>query len=279
MSSEHVYREHGLLSDPQEHAARLAALPQGAAALCGVVQGLLIHDYYGGKLYDDRPPDFAGASRATQPVPQRLAAILALDGSPLVRARPTQRRSVGTCRDFALLLCAALREQGVPARVRCGFASYFTRSGWEDHWLCEYWQDGRWHRADPQLDAEHRAHLGVDFDPADVPASRFVPAWEAWETARRSDADARRFGHGDARGAWFVQVNLARDLGALLKRETSPWDGWRAAGDGYALDAEALVLSDRLAGAAAAAQGLEPPAIDAELEAALVHPPWTERLT
>lgn len=280
MRGEHFYREHGQLSDPQGYAGRLEALPQGVAALCGVVQGLLIHDHYGGKLYDAPPPGFAGASRATLAVPQRIAAILATEAAPLGQARPTQRRSVGTCRDFALLLCAALRQQGVAARVRCGFASYFTRPGWEDHWLCEYWSpgDARWHRADPQLDAAHRAHLAIDFDPADVPPDRFLPAWQAWEIARRSEAEAQRFGHGPARGAWLVQVNLARDLSALLKRETSVWDTWRAAGDGYALDAKGRELADRMAAVAAAAQGLEaPPAPDEELEAFLSTPPWSAK--
>src|SRR5262245_21394204 len=132
MSGEHFYREHGALSDPQGFAGRLTELPQGVAALCGVVQGLLIHDYYGGKLYEAPPPDFVGASRATLPIPQRISAILATEAASLGQARPTERRSVGTCRDFALLLCAALRQQGVAARVRCGFATYFTRPGYED---------------------------------------------------------------------------------------------------------------------------------------------------
>jgi len=274
---ESFYRTHGALSDPKGHAAALAALPRGVAALCGAVQGLLIHDWYGGKLYAERPPGFEGASRATLPVAERVAAILAAEPAPLDRPRGSGGRAVGTCRDFALLLTAALRQQGVPARVRCGFASYFASPGWEDHWVSEYWSpaDRRWHLADPQLDAPHRAHLGIDFDPADVPRDRFLVACEAWQVARRGAAEAGRFGHGEARGAWFVQVNLARDLSALMKRETSPWDGWRAAGAGYALDAEARALADRLAAVAAAAQGLEPPpALDAALAAALAAPPW-----
>jgi hypothetical protein len=274
---ESFYREHGALSDPQGFAGRLASLPPGPAALCGVVQGLLIHDHYGGTLYDRPPPGFASASRATLPVPQRLAGILAADAMPLERARPPQERSVGTCRDFALLLCAALRQQGGAARVRCGFATYFTRPGFEDHWLCEYWHpgDNRWHRADAQLDAAHRAHLGIDFDPADVPSDRFLPAWQAWEIARESEIAAERFGHGASRGAWFVQVNLARDLLALHKREVSPWDGWRAAGEGYPLDARGRQLADRLAALAAAAQCLSaPPPPEAELAAFLATPPW-----
>jgi len=280
--TESFYRRHGALSDPGDLAERLAALPPGVAALCATVQGLLIHDYYGGLLYEARPPGFETASRATLPIRQRLAAIAAGGPAPLSEARAPAQRSVGTCRDFALLLTAALRQQGVAARVRCGFATYFTPPGYEDHWVCEYRSpdDRGWHLADPQLDAAHRAHLGIDFNPADVPRDRFLLAWEAWAVARRGEAEGRRFGHGEARGAWMVQVNLARDLGALMKRETSAWDGWRAAGAGYALDARGRALSDRLAAAAAAAQGLEaPPALDEELAAFLAAPPWSQQPT
>src|SRR5690606_26618369 len=112
--------------------------------------------------------------------------------------------SVGTCRDFALMLCAMLRHRGVPARVRCGFADYFSSNGREDHWICEYRPagEGRWALADPQLDVPHRAHLGIDFDTADMPRARFMTAPEAWR-ACRAGAGAEGFGHGEARGWWF----------------------------------------------------------------------------
>ena len=47
-----------------------------------------------------------------------------------------------------------LRHRRIPARLRCGFAAYFDRGRWEDHWICEYWRpaEGRWCRVDAQLD-------------------------------------------------------------------------------------------------------------------------------
>ena len=45
---------------------------------------------------------------------------------------------------------------------------------------------------------------------------------------RAGKADATAFGHGDARGVWFLRVNLMRDRLALRKREISDWDSWRA---------------------------------------------------
>ena len=58
-------------------------------------------------------------------VARQLAAIAALDPRPLAEARLLERRLVGNCRDFSVLLAALLREQGTPARARCGFGRYF----------------------------------------------------------------------------------------------------------------------------------------------------------
>jgi transglutaminase-like putative cysteine protease len=49
-------------------------------------------------------------------------------------ARPPQKRLVGVCHHPMLLLVAMLRAQGVPARARSGFGSYFNPGFFEDHW-------------------------------------------------------------------------------------------------------------------------------------------------
>ena len=70
----------------------------------------------------------------------------------------------------------------MPARVRCGFATYFTANPFEDHWVCEYWNDHerRWALADAQLDELQRAHLRIDFDVTDLPPGKFFNAAQAW---------------------------------------------------------------------------------------------------
>jgi len=226
------YGSHGPLSDPGALAFAIDSLPGDVGALVTAVQGLLLHDHYGGELYGEAPSDFVAHSRATLPVVERLAAVLSGNSAPLDHGRPPFERSVGTCRDYALLLCAMLRQHGTPARVRCGFADYFGGPGWEDHWVTEYWLDdaNRWALADAQLDEVHRRHLSIAFDTLDMPRDRFRLAWQAWR-ACRAGADPSHYGHGEATGLWFVEVNLVRDLNALAKRETSPWDGWRRVRD------------------------------------------------
>ena len=256
------YATHGAFTDPKHHRVLLEGLPRDVATLCRMIQGVLIHDDAGLRLYGSPPLSFRRASRETRPVWQRLDAILAAGAAPLCEARQPFERSVGTCRDFSLMLCAMLRAQSVPARLRCGFAAYFHPPTCEDHWICEYWkaEDRRWAIADAQLDDAHRADLSIDFDTSDLPNGQFVHSWQAWRMCRLDAAAAARFGHGDATGAWFVQVNLARDLLALNKRETSPWDSWRDAKSHHrAVDNQAIQHGDRIAASTEAAAGLTPP--------------------
>lgn len=246
------YRAHGSLTDPGPHAAAVDALPGGIEALAAVVRNLLIHDAWL-HLYGLSSDDLPDRSRATQPIARRLAVVLA--AGPLALERSPAARAVGTCRDYALMLCAFLRQHAVPARVRCGFARYFGASRYEDrryedHWVCEYWRAGerRWVLADAQLDAAHRAHLGIGFDSLALPRDQFLTAGAAWRLVRSGRAEADGFGHGTACGEWFLRVNLARDLLALGKREVSDWDTWREVPvASRPLDADARAWCDAVA--------------------------------
>jgi hypothetical protein len=234
------YRTHGALTEPGRFAAALAGHAD-LAALCAFIQGVVIHA--------DWAPAYGVAaelSRETLPVARRMAMAEAAGGRDL----PPERRTPGTCRDFALMTCSALRERGVPARVRCGFASYFTANPFEDHWVCEHWRadERRWVLTDAQLDPLQRQQLRVAFDPTDLPARTFFNAGEAWRAWRSGERDATSFGHGESRGAWFLRVNLMRDLYALRKQETSDWDSWRSIPDDEkSLDDRALAEGDRIA--------------------------------
>jgi hypothetical protein len=143
-----------------------------------------------------------------------------------------------------------LRHQAIAARVRCGFATYLSPGRYEDHWICEYWDAGerRWGRADAQLDALHRAYLGITFDSADIPQANFVTSDQAWHMARSGAAAADDFGHGNANGLWFLRVNVHRDLLALTNRHMSDWDSWRhATAHSKILGSANLANVDRLA--------------------------------
>jgi len=225
-----AFRKQGPRTHPGKHAALFEALPDGICALVDATRGLFVHcdslNLYG--LGDGTCP---AMSRKTLTVEDRLDRIVAAAADPLTVARRPACREVGTCRDYALMVCAMLRHKGVPARVRCGFARYFSTGRFEDHWICEYWHacDKRWARADAQLDDPHCTHLGIGFDTCDLPDGEFLTAHEAWRSVRENGTDPDLFGHGSVVGEWFLRVNLARDCLSLGGREVSEWDGWRQA--------------------------------------------------
>jgi hypothetical protein len=240
---------HSRMSDPARHAARIAELPSDVRALNRVVQGLLIHSEWLG-AYNVKSDGLHANSRATLPVAARLADILEADARALHVPRSPRQRSAGTCRDFALMMTAFLRCKGVPARLRCGFASYLG-GGWEDHWVCEFWHepDQAWRVSDPQLDQVMRARLDIEFDPANVPRTSFLTAGEAWGNCRAGRSDPRRFGHAETRGVWFLRLNVIRDHFALNRVETSAWDDWRAAPEAKrVVSDDKIELADRLSG-------------------------------
>lgn len=263
MENPERWRQHGPMSEPGRGVLTFDGLPLDVGSLCRVVQGVLIHSDWLA-AYGVSEAQFRTVSRETLPLAGRLRQIAELDGAALTVERALDRRAVGTCRDYALMLCGMLRQQGVPARVRCGFATYFRRA-WEDHWICEYWRDGRWRRADAQLDGVIAPSLGIDFDLTDLPDDKFITAGEAWRRCRSGAANPEDFGHGEqASGLWFVRVNVVRDHHSVNGRETSDWDTWRQA------TAADLVLSEAECG--------ETDGIAAQPErASAPRPPWLGR--
>lgn len=224
------FQQHGTMTCPGRHAEAFDALPGKVAALVDVTRGLFVHgDFLG--LYSLDDTALSAQSRETLTVEKRLDRVFAGSLDPLTVARNPDCREVGTCRDYALMVCGMLRQKGIAARVRCGFARYFAADRLEDHWLCEYWLEhqARWARADAQLDDRHRDHLGITFDTCDLPDGEFVTAEEAWRLVRNDGFDPDLFGHGETAGEWFLWVNLARDYLSLGGKEVSSWDEWRQA--------------------------------------------------
>lgn len=222
------YASQSATTDPGRYAALFNGLPRDVASLVKILQGVLLHIFwaerYGVKLGDERKGEVN-----LRRVEAQLARLLELDDQPLIVARTPERRLVGNCRDFSVLLCAMLRHQGIPARARCGFGAYFLPNHYEDHWVCEYWnaEQGRWIMVDAQLDALQCEALKPPFDPLDVPRNQFITGGLAWKMAREQGYDPHQFGIFDMHGLAFIRGDLMRDFLALNKDEILPWD-WRS---------------------------------------------------
>jgi hypothetical protein len=224
------YTTHDVLTDPHLYAPRLNDLPVALDELHRALNGLLIHVWkvraqYPGLL---SPPSREVFVRHTA---RLLEAMVRLDPAPLSVHRPVERRAVVDCRHFAVLLCAVLRHRGVPARPRCGFASYVGQPLLVDHWVCEVW-DG---------DQQRWLFEDADLQRHDVPADEFVTGARAWRLCRLDPSTAARYGDdATTRGVAVVRRNLVRDVAALNGFPSVSGDEW---GLGAAADA-ALAPAD-----------------------------------
>lgn len=246
------YRQHSLYRAPGKHADSPRRLPEDVDDIMNVIQRLVIYDavakdFYNCDLSEERTQDIH--LRTLESI---LGRILEFDDRPLTEERLVEKRIAGRCRNFVMLLIAALREKGIPARACCGFGAYFNPGEFEDHWVCEYWDAGNcnWKLADPQFDAIWQRNLHISHDIADVPRDQMLVAGDAWEMCRDRKADPSQFGISFAGmyGLWMVAGNLVRDIADLNRMEPQPWDVWGAMPrPDETLEGEQLAFFDKLA--------------------------------
>ncbi len=117
------YTRHSLLSDPGPYGSQLDTLPEDLDALHHAMGGIFIHVWKIRKFYPEQLSERPHAV-FVRSVRRLLEGVLELNGAPLDSGRPETQRLIIDCRSFAFFLCAALRQRGIPARVRCGFAGY-----------------------------------------------------------------------------------------------------------------------------------------------------------
>ncbi|MEO8608211.1 MAG: transglutaminase-like domain-containing protein [Chloroflexota bacterium] len=210
------YRAQTEITDPGEYAVRFDNLPSDLPGLHQIVQNVYIHVW---KIRKYHPHLLEGRTHEIESrrVSKSLALTLAHDDRPLTLERPLEKKLIVDCRHFATLLCSMLRYHGIPARVRCGFATYLEKSHYQDHWVTEYWDAGagRWLLEDPDL----KMH--------DVARNQFITAGDAWQQVRSGKTSDLQFGFSpDMRGAWALRYDVPRDLACLNGFEGLSSDEW-----------------------------------------------------
>jgi len=218
-------------TDPGPYAECLAQLPRSVPDLVELVQGLVIDkDFL--DLYEPRPAGDRLGEVDTRYFSAMLALLLRMDARPLTNTRQPVHRLVGSCRDYALVLCALLRRVGIAARLRCGFSRYLRVNPdvLDDHWVCEYWngEGARWVLVDANVDAGVRQKYSITIDTLDLPRDQFLIAGDAWRMARQGEIDPDQLGVSSIgiHGLWFARGSVVRDLACLNKVEVLPWDYW-----------------------------------------------------
>ncbi|HYK26364.1 MAG TPA: transglutaminase domain-containing protein [Streptosporangiaceae bacterium] len=200
----------------------LRGVPSEVLPICKLAAGLVMHPMFTGDLVLTEGRLAEQQLRTAEDI---IQAVLALDPASLQTAREPVNRTIGTCRNFVVLNVALLRYRGTAARARCGFGTYFDPGRGLDHWITEYWHssEGRWVRVDTQhLDGSFVAH------PEDLRPGEFLTGGEAWARHQDGVIDAAMFGvpGTDNWGPAEIRGNAVRDLAALNKVETLPWDEW-----------------------------------------------------
>ena len=228
-TSPDFYRSHSLMTDPGTASALLDDMPKDdLTALCRIIQTIYQHYY---SVKDDMPLE------RLKEVDLRRAElswhrIHDLDARPITEPRPMENRVIGCCRDASLLLCSMLRQQGIPARLRIGFAKYIRIAPgfYVDHVIVEVWDGGRWKMVDPEQSDKLIKENQITFDVQDIPHDQFVIGGQAWQGIRSHQLDASKFGdHPDDTfwcGEWAIRQRMMQDALALNKVEYLLWDVW-----------------------------------------------------
>jgi hypothetical protein len=219
----------------------MTTAPAGLPAVADVrafVQGCFVHTAWAAAYGVDKVHD----ERQTRTAAEMIDAVQAIDARPVTQPREPEQRAGVVCRHFSTLAAALLRRDGVPARARVGFATYFQPGKYVDHWIVEQHDGTRWVQRDFQLDDLQQNIIGEQFDPDDLPPGVFLSGGEAWKLIRAGEADPETFGIFEFWGSWFVRHNVVRDLASLNKVEMLPWDAW-----GVMLEGEDDAFVDELA--------------------------------
>jgi hypothetical protein len=248
------YRQHSTLTDPGAQAALYDDLPHNVDALAHIVQGVLIHPGAGYlRHYKVKPEEIDNTLFGLRRIEDLLERIQQRHRAPLTVARPPSLRVGAICRNFAVLLVSMLRHQGIPARARVGFGSYFAASYAADHRIAEYWSSAerRWVLADPMIDEVQRQARHLTFNLLDIgPDDPFLLAGKVWQRCRAGELDPNRFGDSDTDiGMPPIRYALLQDFAYLNKYELLGNDDWgelltKPEAD---LTGDDIVLLDRIA--------------------------------
>lgn len=245
------YREPGPFTTVGDCAEQVDALPVDIGAIAHAVQMLLVHRWWAPAYGVEVTPE-KETENGLHSTEAMLAKAMEKSPAAIGQVRLPDKRVVGICRHFSTMMAAFLKRKGIPARARCGFATYFEPPKYVDHWVAEYWKadESRWVQVDAQLDTLQQQAKKIDFDPLDTPRDRFLVGGDVWLQYRMGDIDANLCGILDMWGDWYIRGNHALDVASLQRVELLPWEpfGIAKAPESTTADTpELLALVDRTA--------------------------------
>lgn len=238
------FARHSPYSDPGGHAELLQDVRPEVDSVCAIAQNVIAHYRFASATL----PESSNGDINSRWLSRTLEIDQIRHGAALQSPRAEADRVQGCCRDHVLLAIGILRQHGIAARSRVGFATYLRHGSRVDHVVAEAWIGERWIRFDPGTTGPRGA---VD-DPRDIPTgaqSPFLTAAAAWRGYRHKgesiDDLGVKIGPIEFTGAPFVLSYLIMDVAHRFGDELLLWDSWGAMPlPGKALDSE---LGDQLA--------------------------------
>lgn len=228
--------------------------PDDISTIISVIQGLLVHPGEL-KLHNIKISRTRVNDRNLKTLQESINHAQKLSHKSLLEQVPIEERVVNICRHFSMFMCSVLREKGIPARTRCGFATYFANGWFDDHWICEYWhkQQKRWVRVDAEVDDILALFYKIDrtkINMCDLPKEAFFTTGVLWQLHRKGLVSGKLCGFSlDSKefGEWYIRGNLLRDFFALNKVEYTYQELSKLMQKDYQPTKKELLLLDKIA--------------------------------
>ena len=133
-----LYREHDIMTEIKTMKHMVTGIAKDIKTIVAYVQNILLHQHwseaYGVKLTEERKME-----PFIRNFEDKLIFLSKLGYTHISEKKLNENKMIGICRDFSVVAAALCREAGIPARARCGFANYFEKGKYIDHWvLFEY---------------------------------------------------------------------------------------------------------------------------------------------
>ena len=249
MSAVIDHARHTVYTSPGVYAALLDAVGTVPEELAAVARNVIVHYRASGEVL----PEATRGEIDSRWIEAMLAADQSRHPEPLGTPREVTDRVQGCCRDHTLLCVAVLRQHGIPARSRVGFAGYFLDGWHHDHVIVEAWIDSRWRRFDSELEVARpglERPMDLEFD--DAGGRGFVTAATAWLAFRRGELDVADHGVDPTMpllsGDRFVFDEVIYEVAHRFGDEMLLWDSWGRIGiPGSAVSDEDATWLDQVA--------------------------------
>lgn len=218
------YRSQNLISDPGAYLYYFEALPSNLMDLRDTVSQLFLH-YADFKLFNIQ----VSLNRFHEMNARYMTTFFDyLSADEVTFPFPPKKRMLGICRDSALFLCSFMRNQGVPARLRCGYVTYYVSDFYLDGFCLQYYDQvlKKWRSVDVRATPFHQENLLAAVNLLDLSPKDFVSAAAVWKMFRNQEIDPNFCGSGSHVGPKIIQNRMIQDLLCLLKWEPLIWDVW-----------------------------------------------------